>query len=430
MTMMLPSSQKSPRQSQQQQQQQVNLLHLAAAAIAATLAAAQPIREFSSHTSPTTGRTHGGTIATKSLEEQTQQEQQQQGEQYAHEYDHEHEPQLKKTNARWKDDGTIVTDADYTAQGCIVRVLRKVEGEFVIIGEESAEEMEEHLSRNGDRQEMKDMDAVMTCAQVEVLNRYYGVQECPLAQGDMPDTLPEHKTTMINGEEVELLVDASRVRVFVDPLDGTKSYENGDYDAVTILIAIILDGKPHFGVITKPFGYKEHPSVLDTHCVTLYGGPLLNHVYIAGVREPCVKPPTSDINLPRAVISSSRSQGVVQNFVGHLAKTRQVHSEPLQVSGAGEKSLRLIVGTEQEALWFFPKAGTARWDVAASDALLRAMGGRLTDKYGRDLDYLKSREEAENLDGIIASSDAALHEECIRLFNDGVRDWELEEYVR
>lgn len=422
MTVMLPSSQTSPRHYQRQQ---VNLLHLAAAAIAATLAAAQPIREFSSHSSNTTGSTHGDTVATRSLDEQTQQQQER-----AEQQPHEREPHLNKTNARWKDDGTIVTDADYTAQGCIVRVLRKVPGEFVIIGEESAEEMEEHLTRNGDRQEMKDMDVIMTCAQVEVLNRYYGVQECPLAQGGMPETLPEHKTNMPEGEEAELLVDASRVRVFVDPLDGTKSYENGDYDAVTILIAIILDGKPHFGVITKPFGCNDHPSVLDTNCVTLYGGPLLKQVYIAGVPEPCVKPPTSDINLPRAVISSSRSQGVVQNFVGHLAKNRQVHSEPLQVSGAGEKSLRLIVGTEQEALWFFPKAGTARWDVAASDALLRAMGGRLTDKYGRDLDYSKSREEAENLDGIIASSDAALHEECIRLFNDGSRNWELEEYLK
>lgn len=414
---MLPSSQTSPCSTSNSSQ--VNLLHLAAAAIAATLAAAQPIREFSTNSSTISGATTGSS-SSRSLEVHTQQQETQQ------EQDEEQQ-QLNKKNARWKDDGTMVTDADYTAQGCIVRVLRKVEGEFLIIGEESAEEMEEHLLRKGDRKEMEEMDTIMKCAQVEVLNRYFGVEGCPLAQGDIPETLPEPTSVMTKGEEAEVLVDASRVRVFVDPLDGTKSYENGDYDAVTILIAIILDGTPHFGVITKPFGYKGHPSVLTTHCVTLYGGPLLNHVYIAGVAEPCVKTPTSDINLPRAVISSSRSQGVVQNFVGHLARTRQLHSEPLQVSGAGEKSLRLIVGTEQEALWFFPKAGTARWDVAASDALLRAMGGRLTDKYGRDLDYLKSREEAENMDGIIASSDAALHEECIRLFNNGDRNWELEE---
>lgn len=349
---------------------QVDLLTLAAASIAATLAAAQPIRELSG----------------------------------------------QQTNARLKVDGSVVTDADFTAQGCIVRALRKVEGDFVIVGEESAEEMEEHLLV----EDSVENDTIMKLAHVEVLNRYFGGAGCPLAEGEIPETLPEGPTQI---ESADLLVDASRVRVFVDPLDGTKSYANGDYDAVTILIAIILDGKPHFGVIGKPFGFKGHPPVLKTNCVALYGGPLLSNVYVAGVAEQCVKPTSTE--LPRAIISSSRSEGVVRNFVDHLAGFRIVHSDPLEISGAGEKSLRLIVGTENETLWFFPKPGTARWDVAASDALLRAMGGKLTDKYGHDLDYLKSRDEAENTEGIIASNDAVLHEECIRLFNEG--NWELDE---
>jgi 3'-phosphoadenosine 5'-phosphosulfate (PAPS) 3'-phosphatase len=350
--------------------QQVNLLDLAAASIAASLAAARPIREYSG-----------------------------QGE--------------EKKNARFKLDGSVVTDADFAAQGCIVRALRKVKGDFIIVGEESPEEMQKHLQG----EDAAENDTIMKLAQVEVLNRYNGIEGCPLAEGDFPETLPDAPS---KSDNAEILVDASRVRVFVDPLDGTKSYANGDYDAVTILIAVILDGKPHFGVITKPFGYKGHSSVLHRKCVTLYGGDLLQHVYFAGVQEACVIQ-TSD-QLPRAVISSSRSEGVVRDFCDHLAGNHIVQSEPLEVSGAGEKSLRLIVGTENETLWFFPKKGTSRWDVAASDALLRAMGGKLTNKYGHDLDYLKSREEAENTEGIIASNDAALHEECIRIFNEG--NWE------
>ena len=96
-----------------------------------------------------------------------------------------------------------------------------------------------------------------------------------------------------------------------------------------------------------------------------------------------------------------------------------IHPEPLLVSGAGEKSLRIITRFENEGLWFFPKGGTSLWDVAASDALLRATGGRLTDKYGKDMDYSKSRTEAENENGVVACYDQRLHAECIRLFSEG-----------
>jgi 3'-phosphoadenosine 5'-phosphosulfate (PAPS) 3'-phosphatase len=72
-------------------------------------------------------------------------------------------------------------------------------------------------------------------------------------------------------------------------------------------------------------------------------------------------------------------------------------------------------------LWFYPKPGTSLWDVAAPDALLRALRGKLTDKYGRDIDYDKSREAAENVDGIVACIDADLHAKCIALFQQG--DW-------
>jgi len=92
------------------------------------------------------------------------------------------------------------------------------------------------------------------------------------------------------------------------------------------------------------------------------------------------------------------------------------------VSGAGEKTFRLILRKHNEGLWFFPKPGTYLWDVAAPDAILRQLGGKLTDKNGRELDYSKSRENAENVDGIIASIDSVLHSDCIRILQDG--DWE------
>jgi 3'(2'), 5'-bisphosphate nucleotidase len=331
-------------------------------------------------------------------------------------------------NTRLKEDGSFVTDADFAAQGIIVQAVRSVSEYVRIVGEESAEEMAAHIGKHGFLE-----DAVLKRTQQEIRLRYHHkqVETLPLAQG--VSATDGHSSDAAIAELLKGLVDpdecvveASRVGVIVDPLDGTKAYAHGEYDAVSILICIILDNQPYFGVIGKPFGYLEGAhltSMLDTSCVTIYGGPLLKGVYIAGGKTIEASPIAAEKeeDFPRAVISGSRSKGVVHDFCLHLAKYNLIHKEPLLISGAGEKSLRLILQINNEALWFFPKSGTSLWDVAAPDALLRSLGGKLTDKFGHEMDYSKARADAENMEGVVACIDADLHAKCIELFNEG--DW-------
>ena len=398
---------------------------------------------------------------------------------------------VDEQNVRFKSDGTAVTDADLAAQAIIVHALPT---SIRIVGEESPDQVP-----NVDdftKEEEQEYQLIYGKAQREVYGRYH--RECstsndhddddqeqrllqPLrtitandddgednggAQQQQQDQEEQQlpvadaatTTTTTKASLFEYMVDPSRVSVYIDPLDGTKAYTKGDYDSVTTLIAIVVDNEPCFGVITKPFGYDSLPSILHTKCVTVYGGSLLNGVFVAGSTEctptkqqqpsssslldnntitptttttsplpnmttatidtPTTTTTTTRIDrTPRAVISSSRSKGIVQDFVDHLASEGVVHQDPILVSGAGEKSLRLILSAQSEALWFFPKPGTSRWDVAATDALLRQFGGRVTDKFGHDLDYYStSRDDAENLDGIIASNNQEIHQECVRIF--------------
>lgn len=120
----------------------------------------------------------------------------------------------------------------------------------------------------------------------------------------------------------------------------------------------------------------------------------------------------------KAIISKSRGGGVVRQCIDSLSSKGLLHPEPIYITGAGYKTMRLVLGTFNETMWFFPKPGTSLWDVAAADALLRVMGGRLSDKFGHDLDYSKSRADANNLDGIIACSDVNLHKKCLQLYHD------------
>jgi len=341
-----------------------------------------------------------------------------------------------KKNTRLKHDGSFVTDADFAAQGVIVQALQSVSPDIRIVGEESPEEMASHI---GEHTVMDDFVLQRTRREIRLRynNRNGNVEDTctpPLAPRPLgvKDETEENNTDGGDDEQPidystkdppDVTVDASRVSVFVDPLDGTSSYARGDTEVVSILIAIILDNIPWFGVVGKPFGYRSRTQILDTGCVAIYGGPIIKGVFIAGGDAVLKRERSNSVeDPPRAVISSSRSQGIVHDFCVHLGSKGLIHPDPMHISGAGEKSLRLILQQENEGLWFFPKSGTSLWDVAASDALLRALGGKLTDKSGNEMDYSKTREESENINGVVACIDAELHAECIRLFNEE-GDW-------
>ena len=238
------------------------------------------------------------------------------------------------------------------------------------------------------------------------------------------------------------VVDSSRVSVLIDPLDGTSCYASGKHEYVTTLVAIVLDNTPIFGVICKPFGHEGEPCILNSGCFAVYGGILLDGVYVAGgdeidrskLRRQQSKSAPTDAELAevskskkrrRAIISKSRAGGVVGKCIQALADEDLLHSDPAFISGAGVKALHLLVGSSDESLWFWPKAGTSLWDVAAADALLRVVGGRLSDKYGKDINYDKSRQDANNEDGVVACNDAELHARCIQLFT--LADWRDDE---
>ena len=327
-------------------------------------------------------------------------------------------------NTRKKDDGSFVTDADFAAQGIIFQSLKAVCPEIRIIGEESPEEMEQHM----DAEFALDEDILQrTRAELRMRYRNVEAETFPLAalssSSEAVDTSDSEIPPPVDADNdpEETLIDISRVSCIIDPLDGTKSYAHGEYDVVSILICLLVDDQPYFGVIGKPFGYTGLPKIRSSLCSTIYGGPLTNGVYVAGAHAvkptPLVRdgPPET---LPRAVISSSRSKGIVNDFCGVMGEKGLVSPKPLLISGAGEKSLRLILQRNNEAIWFFPKPGTSLWDVAAPDAILRSLGGKMTDKNGNLFDYSKPREEAENMEGLVACIDADLHQECIALFKE------------
>lgn len=523
--------------------------------------------------------------------------------------------QSLQRQCRMKEDGTLVTDADGAAQYIIYSELRSVHSGIRIVGEESDMEMQAEENRRRQNSSSTFYPQANTLGHDQKRPEENGLSHpassYKILLEQLQEIMKEHSSSLsmpsISRPNIDEAtnntikrqkfdresIEYQRVSVFVDPLDGTSSYAKGEYEVVTILIAIIVDNFPVFGVIVKPFQAGiELETFRDTGCSVIYGGSLIGgaftigkdgcavelersrqfrlygnrntnrslphesfgqttapHVLFQRSNEiigrkrqevvdnelnhdnnddntlqtnsgkrckmenlPCITevaaldqakqdsnhhnqtdthnnhkrsmelvatatnkskgsndvdiqsqqasessfPLSSNVsfsssscnrqldsnaedpsptshsptdntsssttattsrhdNLLRAIISKSRSGGIVQKCINDLSSQNLLHPQPIYITGAGYKTMKLVIGQDNEGLWFFPKPGTSLWDVAAADALLRVIGGRISDRYGKDLDYQKGRLDAENIHGIIACIDEFLHTKCVAL---------------
>eukprot|EP00551_Chaetoceros_affinis_P012379 CAMPEP_0203674082 /NCGR_PEP_ID=MMETSP0090-20130426/14828_1 /ASSEMBLY_ACC=CAM_ASM_001088 /TAXON_ID=426623 /ORGANISM="Chaetoceros affinis, Strain CCMP159" /LENGTH=712 /DNA_ID=CAMNT_0050539863 /DNA_START=770 /DNA_END=2905 /DNA_ORIENTATION=- len=505
----------------------INLLNLASITLASTIIASKIIQKHSKLFSEANVEAESSVCSPNCsssnsaipCHDQPIHLQQQEGEQSNNNNNDNNNSTLPKS--RVKTNGTIVTDADGESQRIITSYIKSISPHVRIVGEESIDEIQKsHLSyekqmhtskhnawwgaspgsrRKLIKREERDEDYICEFVKMEVYLRYnmykagqeqrQGMGREYLDRGDDHQDEDQDETADFVGDEGdendddEINVNASRVSIFVDPLDGTSAYAKGDYEAVTILAGIMLDNVPIFGIIVKPFGHEginvnfhkkiltnvtmatntnnlgdggdsgngdkdnasdAHSSLLGFHCpcCALYGGTLLGGAFVVGGSEldrsrvSRTMTTMTSINIPqsphpmhsstssipkanrKAIISKSRGGGVVRQCIDSLSSKGLLDPEPIYITGAGYKTLRLVLGTHNETMWFFPKPGTSLWDVAAADALLRCMGGRISDKFGKDLDYSKSWTDADNLDGIIACSDSNLHAKCLQLYRE------------
>lgn len=74
----------------------------------------------------------------------------------------------------------------------------------------------------------------------------------------------------------------------------------------------------------------------------------------------------------------------------------------VNTDGSGYKILSVIEGVNDAYL--YPQPGTKRWDTCAPEAILRSLGGTLTDSFGQDIDYSRTeRKYHMNWTGLVAT---------------------------
>lgn len=174
----------------------------------------------------------------------------------------------------------------------------------------------------------------------------------------------------------------------IDPLDGTNGFIDGNGD-FAVQIGLAQDGQCVLGVVHQP----------------LTG--VLYHA-VRGLGTWIMRP---DLKPERATVSDQKELSLMR-----LAASRS-HRSPrmdkvVQAFRVQEEIRRGSVGikvgliVEQQCdLYVHLSSRTKQWDTCAPEIILTEAGGRLSDLFGRPLEY--NSPEVQNRNGIIASNGVA-----------------------
>jgi len=189
------------------------------------------------------------------------------------------------------------------------------------------------------------------------------------------------------GETAE--IDISDITIFVDPLDGTREFVEERLENCQVLVGIAIGGESVAGVVGIPFpaGKEEGKEDEDGNAfesTIIYGldglgtgvvgaaltrGPFPLERNIDGVKYPRPHHATGDST---ASVLVAAKEAAIQRFGG----------SNVIYGGAGNKILAAALG--EVTCSMASKVG-GPWDLCAPEAILKAMGGQITDLFGDEI---------------------------------------------
>ena len=215
---------------------------------------------------------------------------------------------------------------------------------------------------------------------LNVVSEEHDHGDVDLADVKMPDTSSikiDDKLAFGKGDE---LVSTGNLLVWIDPLDATQEYTENLVQYVTTMICIVVKGKPVAGIIHKPF-------LRETFWAWVGHGSSDN-LKVQPERESALK-------TPRVIVSRSHA-GKVNATVRTAFGTQ---STVIPAGGAGYKVLSLF---EDKADAYVHVTLIKKWDICAGDALLRALGGKMTTLDNKEIEYGDGKNPA-NEKGLLAA---------------------------
>jgi 3'(2'), 5'-bisphosphate nucleotidase len=180
---------------------------------------------------------------------------------------------------------------------------------------------------------------------------------------------------------------------FVDPLDGTREFvaRNGEF---AVMIGLAEGGHATLGVITAPAWGRAFVGVV---------GEGAWEIAADGRRTPIRVSARDSLEGASMVVSRSRTSPQLTALA-----TAMGGRAPVALGSSGLKAV--VVATGDHDVYMQTGRCGMRWDACASDALVRAAGGMLSETSGATIDY--AAPELANTRGLLATN-GLLHERVI-----------------
>ena len=178
--------------------------------------------------------------------------------------------------------------------------------------------------------------------------------------------------------------------VWIDPLDATQEYTEGKNDPsllqyVTVMICIAIRGVPIAGIINQPF-----------KGVTKWGW--VDHGVSSSLKASIVgigRSGTEDKDKVKVIYSRSHAGQVADVANTAFGKENVLH---VPAAGSGYKTLQVA---QQQADLYLHTTRIKKWDICAGNAILNAVGGKMTSLKRREFDY-SFQGSPVNEDGLVA----------------------------
>jgi HAL2 family 3'(2'),5'-bisphosphate nucleotidase len=291
--------------------------------------------------------------------------------------------QLIKEDALTKKDRSPVTIADFASQAIICKTLKAKFPEIPVVGEEDADA----LGKAENRALLDKIGSFLPdWSETEILNS--------IDQG--------------NGE--------AKGRFWtVDPIDGTKGFLRGDHYAVAL--ALIDNGEVEMGILGCPNRDAEghHGAGVITFAVKGEGAFAASldgkNFHPITVSENTTSELTRFVESVEAKHANHGLQGQIMSALGDKAESVRFDSQvkyAVIAQGLAEVYLRLPNEIK-------PDYREKIWDHAAGMIIVLEAGGKVTDMFGKDLDFTLGKKLVNNR-GIMVSN-GLVHEEVLELIN-------------
>ena len=267
------------------------------------------------------------------------------------------------------DPRSALTEADNAAHRAIVGALRAEWGDQLrIVGEEDGDE---------------DLAKSISAMTFKALKRDLFEDDL----GDMAD------------------VDPALITVFVDPLDGTREFVEGRLTSCQVLVGIAIEGESFAGAVGIPFPDGD----LSSESTIVYG---VADIGTGILGTPLKRGPfpldrnIDGVKYPRPQHATGDSTDEVMKACRERAISRFGGSNVIY-GGAGNKILAAALG--EVACSIQHKVG-GPWDLCAPEAILKAMGGKMTDLFGEEIQIYKDDAPPRcNERGYLASPPGSAH---------------------